>query len=74
VRKIHNVSLAEAVEIVSKEFDVDLPPWHMSTAASKERQELLRTLKVVAEAFSAALQTPQAQQCQEYVRRRELSP
>jgi len=74
VRKIHNVSLAEAVEIVSKEFDVDLPPWHMSTAASKERQELLRTLKVVAEAFSAALQTTQAQQCQEYVRRRELSP
>ncbi len=74
VRKIHNVSLPEAVEIVSKEFDVDLPPWHMSTAASRERQELLQTLKVVAEAFSAALQSTQAEQCQEYVRRRELSP
>jgi len=74
VRKIHNVSLPEAIEIVSKEFNVELPPWHMSTAASKERQELLQALKIANEAFSAALQSPQAGQCQEYVQRRQLSP
>lgn len=74
VRKVHNVSLPEAVEIVSKEFHVELPPWHMSTMASRERQELLQTLKLVATAFSAALQSPQARECQEYVRSRVLSP
>ena len=73
VRKVHNVSLPEAVEIVSKEFHVELPPWHMSTAASRERQELLQTLKLVATAFAAALQSPQAAECQEYVRSRGLS-
>jgi len=73
VRKVHNVSLPEAVEIVSKEFHVELPPWHMSTAASRERQELLQTLKLVAAAFAAALQSPQAAECQEYVRSRGLS-
>ncbi|HEY5485564.1 MAG TPA: CHC2 zinc finger domain-containing protein, partial [Candidatus Cryosericum sp.] len=73
VRKVHNVSLPEAIEIVSKEFHVELPPWHMSTAASRERQELLQTLKLVATAFSAALQSNQAGECQEYVRSRGLS-
>lgn len=73
VRKVHNVSLPEAIEIVSKEFHVELPPWHMSTAASRERQELLQTLKLVATAFAAALQSPQAGECQEYVRSRGLS-
>jgi len=73
VRKVHNVSLPEAIEIVSKEFHVELPPWHMSTAASRERQELLQTLKLVATAFAAALQSPQAGECQEYVRSRRLS-
>lgn len=74
VRKVHNVSLPEAIEIVSKEFHVELPPWHMSTTASRERQELLQTLKLVATAFAAALQSPQARECQEYVRSRGLSP
>jgi DNA primase len=73
VRKVHNVSLPEAIEIVSKEFHVELPPWHMSTAASRERQELLQTLKLVATAFAAALQSAQAGECQEYVRSRGLS-
>jgi DNA primase len=73
VRKVHNVSLPEAIEIVSKEFHVELPPWHMSTAASRERQELLQTLKLVATAFAAALQSSQAGECQEYVRSRGLS-
>ncbi|HWQ21369.1 MAG TPA: DNA primase, partial [Clostridia bacterium] len=73
VRKVHNVSLPEAIEIVSKEFHVELPPWHMSTAASRERQELLQTLKLVATAFAAALQNPQARECQEYVKSRALS-
>lgn len=73
VRKIHNVSLTEAIEIVSKEFDVELPPWHMSTEASKERQELLQALKIAGAAFSAALESSQAEQCQEYVQRRQLS-
>jgi DNA primase len=73
VRKVHNVSLPEAIEIVSKEFHVELPPWHMSTAASRERQDLLQTLKLVATAFAAALQSPQAGECQEYVRSRGLS-
>jgi len=72
VRKVHNVSLPEAVEIVAKEFNVELPPWHMSTAASRERQELLKTLEVAAKAFSAALQSPSAADCQEYVRKRGL--
>lgn len=74
VRKVHNVSLPEAIEIVSKEFHVELPPWHMSTVASRERQELLQTLKLVATTFAAALQSPQAGECQEYVRSRGLSP
>ncbi|MHB8107387.1 MAG: DNA primase [Candidatus Cryosericum sp.] len=74
VRKVHNVSLPEAIEIVSKEFHVELPPWHMSTAASRERQELLQTLKIVTTAFAAALQSTQAGECQEYVRNRGLSP
>ena len=73
VRKVHNVSLPEAIEIVSKEFHVELPPWHMSTAASRERQELLQTLKIVATAFAAALQSAQAGECQEYIRSRGLS-
>ncbi|MCX6085831.1 MAG: DNA primase [Caldiserica bacterium] len=73
VRKVHNVSLPEAIEIVSKEFGVDLPPWHMSTQASRERQELLHTLKLVATAFTDALQSAQARECQEYVRSRGLS-
>ncbi|MHB8071701.1 MAG: DNA primase [Candidatus Cryosericum sp.] len=73
VRKIHNVSLPEAVEIVAKEFDVELPPWRMSTAASRERQELLKTLEIAARAFSVALQSPSATDCQEYVRNRGLS-
>jgi DNA primase len=73
VRKVHNVSLPEAIEIVSKEFHVELPPWHMSTVASRERQELLQTLKLVATTFAAALQSPQAGECQEYVRSRGLS-
>ncbi len=73
VRKIHNVSLPEAVEIVTKEFNVELPPWHMSTTASRERQELLQTLKLAATAFSSALQSPAAAECQEYVRNRGLS-
>ena len=73
VRKVHNVSLPEAIEIMSKEFHVDLPPWHMSTQASRERQELLHTLKLVATAFTAALRSAQAEECQEYVRSRGLS-
>ncbi len=73
VRRVHNVSLPEAVEIVAKEFNVELPPWHMSTAASRERQELLQTLKLVSAAFSSALQSPQAAECQEYVQNRGLS-
>jgi DNA primase len=73
VRKIHNVSLPEAVEIVAKEFNVELPPWRMSTTASRERQELLKTLEIAARAFSAALQSPAAKDCQEYVRNRGLS-
>lgn len=72
IRKVHNVSLPEAVEIVAKEFNVELPPWRMSTAASRERQELLKTLEVAAKAFSAALQGPSAADCQEYVRKRGL--
>lgn len=74
IRKIHNVSLPEAIEIVSKEFDVELPPWHMSTTASRERQELLQALKIAAEAFSAFLQGSQADVCRAYVQRRQLSP
>jgi DNA primase len=73
VRRVHNVSLPEAVEIVAKEFNVELPPWRMSTAASRERQELLQTLKLVATVFSSALQSPQATECQEYVRNRGLT-
>lgn len=74
IRKIHNVSLPEAIEIVSKEFDVELPPWHMSTTASRERQELLQALKIAAEAFSTFLQGSQADLCRAYVQRRQLSP
>ncbi|MGB9665763.1 MAG: DNA primase [Candidatus Cryosericum sp.] len=74
IRKIHNVSLPEAIEIVSKEFDVELPPWHMSTTASRERQELLQALKIAAEAFSTFLQGSQADVCRAYVQRRQLSP
>lgn len=74
IRKIHNVSLAEAVEIVSKEFNVELPPWRMSTAASRERQELLQIMKTASAAFTAALQTPQAIACQGYMQKRELDP
>ena len=73
IRKVHNVSLPEAVEIVSKEFGVELPQWHMSTAASRERQELLKTLEVAAGVFSAALRSPPAAECQEYVGKRGLS-
>ncbi len=73
IRKIHNVSLAEAVEIISKEFQIELPPWRMSTEASRERQGLLQTLKVASEGFVAALQTPEAIACQGYIQKRELS-
>jgi DNA primase len=45
----------------------------MSTAASRERQELLQTLKLVTTAFAAALQSPQAGECQEYIGSRGLS-
>lgn len=74
VRRVHNVSLPEAVEVVAKEFNVELPPWRLSTAASRERQELLQTLKTAAVAFAAALADPTASECQQYVRNRSIPP
>ncbi len=72
VRRVHNVSLPEAVEVVAKEFNVELPPWHLSTAASRERQELLLTIKTAAAAFAAALADPAASECQQYVGNRNI--
>lgn len=72
VRRIHNVSLPEAVDIVSREFHVELPPWRMSTAASRDRQQLLEAMKVAAEAFGAALKTDAARVCRDYMNSRGL--
>ncbi|HOV50217.1 MAG TPA: DNA primase [Candidatus Cryosericum sp.] len=72
VRRIHNVSLPEAVDIVSREFQVELPPWHMSTAASRDRQQLLEAMKVAAAGFAAALRTDGASQCRDYMKDRGL--
>lgn len=72
VRRIHNVSLPEAVDIVSREFQVELPPWHMSTAASRDRQQLLEAMKVTAAGFAAALRTDGASQCRDYMKDRGL--
>ncbi|MDO9100148.1 MAG: DNA primase [Caldisericota bacterium] len=72
VRKIHGVSMQEAVEIISREFSVELPPWHMSTTASRERQVLLGAFKAASESFTEALDLDCAVECRGYLQQRGL--